>query len=628
MHQPNAIPSTKQTRRIALFWAVLTLSVSLSGCTYQSDPLTSSAAAAPPAAKPAADDKLAKASPAEPMNRDLTRGGVKPAKEDTLALFYGDDPDTLNLLTSNDTTSRGFQREVYESLCDQKFDNPDEWEPALAESYTFDKDKLEYTFHLRKGVKWHPMTLPDGKALPTKEFTAKDVKFTFDCILNKHIEAAALRSYYEDPDAKNEADRYKIKVTVVDNYTVKIRWTKPYFMADDFTLGTPILPRHVYSVDAHGEPISFDFGSKEFADGFNNHWANTRMCGTGPLIFEVWTKEDRVTLKRNPDYWGQPYDFSRVIYRHISNPNTALQQVLQNELDWAAIPQKDHFIQSQTHPNVESGKVVLEKFTYPGYRYLGFNQARDLFKDKRVRWAISHAVPVDQIIEKIYFGLAKRLTGPFLPGSSAYDSSLQPVSFDLEKAKQLLDEAGWKDSDNDGIRDKEIDGKRVPAKFDLIIYSESPQYLTIAEIIKENCRMIGVEVQISPTKWALMLQKLRKKEFDASILGWGTEWKSDPFQIWHGSQADVPDSSNSIGYKNPQVDKLIDQLRVTLDTEEQSKLFHQIHQLIYEDQPYTFLFSDVATAGRDARIQNVKFYKIRPGFDTREWFARQPRSGG
>ena len=116
-----------------------------------------------------------------------------------------------------------------------------------------------------------------------------------------------------------------------------------------------------------------------------------------------------------------------------------------------------------------------------------------------------------------------------------------------------------------------------------------------------------------------MLQKLRKKEYDASILGLGTEWKSDPFQLWHGSQADVPDSSNSIGYKNPEVDKLIDELRITLDVEQQNKLFHQIHRLIYEDQPYTFLFSDIATAGRDARIGNVKFYKIRPGFDTREW---------
>ncbi len=88
----------------------------------------------------------------------------------------------------------------------------------------------------------------------------------------------------------------------------------------------------------------------------------------------------------------------------------------------------------------------------------------EFFKDKRVRWALSHAVPVDQIIDKVYHGLAEPLTGPFLPGSSGYDCSLEPVSFDLAKSRELLDEAGWKDSDGDGVRDKEIEGQRLPAR--------------------------------------------------------------------------------------------------------------------------------------------------------------------
>lgn len=125
-----------------------------------------------------------------------------------------------------------------------------------------------------------------------------------------------------------------------------------------------------------------------------------------------------------------------------------------------------------------------------------------------------------------------------------------------------------------------------------------------------------------------MLQNLRKKDYDAAMLGWSVGWKQDPFQIWHGSMADVPDSSNSIGYHNEEVDKLIEELRVTLDPDKQTEIYHKIHRLIYDDQPYSFLFVDKATAGLDSRIQNVNFYKIRPGYDVREWFSSRPRTLG
>ncbi len=560
------------------------------------------------------------------VDRSVTRGGKKPAKSDVLVRSYPDDPESLNAITANDTVSEEFRSLVYENLADRKFSNPDEWENVLAETWEFDPKTLEYTIHLRKGVKWQPITLPNGKELPATEFTNKDVKFTFDCMLNKNVEAAHIRSYYEDP----ETNDFKIKVTIPrgDKYTVKIKWTKPYFLADDFTLGVPIIPRHVYSVDKNGEPISFDFSSKEFATGFNNHWANRTMCGTGPMRFKEWSREQRVVLERNPDYWGQPFYFDRVIYRHIKNPNTAVQQMLQNELDWNVIPEKDHYVESKSHPNVVAGKVKLDEYNYPGYRYLGFNFRRDFFKDKRVRWAISHAIPIDEIIKNIYHGLAERITGPFLPGSKANDPELKLVDYDLGKARALLDEAGWKMQEGDAFRSKTVNGQKVVAKFDLIIYSDSQTYMSIATILQENCRKIGVDVHISATNWALMLRKLNEKEFDACILGWAMSWKDDPFQIWHGSQAEVNDSSNHVGYRNKEVDKLIETLRVTMDADKQTEIYRKIHRLIYDDQPYTFLFRDKATAGHDARIENVNFYPIRPCIDTREWYANKPRMLG
>jgi len=549
--------------------------------------------------------------------------GGPEAGGDVLRFNYPDDPDTLNMLTANDSVSTEFQSYVYEVLATRSFPDPDTYKPVLATHWEFDEANLEYTIHLRRGVKWHPMQLPNGKWLPETEFTARDVKFTFDCILNPNIEATALRSYYEDPEAEDESKKYKISVEVVDEYTVKIRWTKPYFNSKDWSLGIPIIPRHVYSVDEHGEPISFDFSNKDFADGFNNHWANTRMCGTGPMMFKEWRRGQRFVLARNPDYWDKenPFKFRRVVYYRIPNDNTVTRKVLENDLDYARIAEKDLYVQLKDNENVKAGKVKRAAFVYPGYRYLGYNLNREFFQQREVRWALSYAVPVETIMEKVFYGLAVRTTGPFLVGSSAYDSSLEPIPYDLDKARGLLEQAGWRDTDGDGIRDKVIDNKRIPARYELMIYADSPMYLTIAGIIKENNRKIGVDVKIAPAKWALMLQKLRQKDFDATMLGWTLPWKGDPYQLWHSSQADQPDSSNSISYRNPEVDKLIETLRVELHEDEQIKLYHRIHRLLYEDQPYTFLFADKSTVCYDARLRNVHFYKLRPCIDPQEWYA-------
>ena len=578
-------------------------------------------------------DKAQLASPeatTKPLAPDRTKtpGGVGVAKSDTLLISYPNDPDTINPIIAHDTVSRDFLRWVYEPLAYQNFADPDVYDPALAESWTFDKKNLLFTIKLRKGVKWHPIKLPGGKLLAAKEFTAKDVKFTFDCILNPNIQAASLRSYFEDPDAKDASQKYKVKVTVVDDYTVKIKWTKPYFLAQEFSLSGDIymMPRHIFSVNEKGEPISFDFSSKEFADGFNNHWANRVMCGTGPLMCTAWNKEERVVLDRNPDYWGSPFYFSKVIFRCIPNPNTARQNALQNELDYHIVAEKNLFLEGQAHESVKTGKVDAEVYDYPGFRFVGYNLKRDFFKDRRVRWALSHAIPVQDIIDIVFKGLARRTTGPLLVGSTAYDATIPEIPHDLERSAQLLSEAGWEDTDGSGVRSKTVNGQKIPARFDLMIYADAPSYLTIAEIIKENCRKVGVDVQISAAKWGLMLQKLRKKEFDACMLGWAMDWKSDMFSVWHSSQADVPDSSNYISYANPEMDKLIDEMRVTLDADKQIELYHRMHRVIYDDQPYTFMFSEKRTAFRDARLQNIKYYKIRPGFDAREWFAKTPRA--
>ena len=186
---------------------------------------------------------------------------------DTLRRFYSNDPDTLSPITGNDETSQAFFQDVYEYLANRDFADPDKWVGYLASDWQFDERKLEYTIHLRKGVWWHPMRLPDGRMLPETEFTALDVKFTFDCILNPAVQAADMRGFYEDAQAKDPAGRQKIHVTIVHKYTVKVRWTKPYMLATEWTLAVPIIPRHVFSVDEQGEPIALNYSLKELPRG-------------------------------------------------------------------------------------------------------------------------------------------------------------------------------------------------------------------------------------------------------------------------------------------------------------------------------------------------------------------------
>lgn len=615
----------------SLLTLLLALFAGLSGC-VKDDP-ASTTPGGKPGASTNADSKSgetpvvgkAPATGADSVVKETPVAAGSAAEQDTLVLAYGNDPDSVNPVLANDTVSEDFMRWVYESMAERKFSNPDAWEPVLAEKWEFDKEKLEYKIHLRKGVSWHPLTLPSGKKLPSRPFTARDVKFTFDCILNPNTQAATLRSFYEDPDATDDAQKYKLKVTVIDDYTVKMKWTKPYMLLTEFSLNIPIIPRHIFSVDEKGEPITQDFASKEFADAFNDHWANRRMCGTGPMIMSEWRKDERVTLIRNPDYWGNRFYFSKAIFRAIPNAETSKNELMEGQTDWGGIPEKEKFKQCESHANVKSGLVKLTTYDFPAYRYIGYNTKHPFLKDKAVRWALGHAVPVDEIIDKVWLKYASRITGPFLPGGTGTDTSLKALEYDLEKSRTLLTDAGWVDSDGDGIREKMVDGKKVLASYELMIFADAPSFQTIAEIVKENCRKVGVNVTLTPNKWSQMLQRLRKKEFDASMLGWAMSWKQDPYQIWHSSQANALESSNSIAYANEEVDQLIEQLRVTLDEAEQGPIFKKIHKLIYDDQPYTFLFMEKRTGAYHSRLQDINYYKIRPCIDPREWTARAPR---
>ena len=249
----------------------------------------------------------------------------------------------------------------------------------------------------------------------------------------------------------------------------------------------------------------------------------------------------------------------------------------------------------------------------PSYYYIGWNSRRPQFDDKLVRRALTMLLDRELIRETIYLGYAKPVTGNFMPGTPENNPNVEPWPFDADAAKALLDEQGWGDSDGDGIRDK--DG--VPFSFEMLIVNTSTTAEQTATIFQEELRRAGIDMHIRSLEWATMTQSVDERKFDAVMMGWSMPPDPDPFQVWHSSQADA--GSNFVGFRNAEADSIIEQARVAFDRPTRIKLYNRFHEIVHEEQPYTFLFCTKALLAVDRRVHGIKIYPYGP--DSSEWFV-------
>ncbi|MBI5365855.1 MAG: hypothetical protein HZA54_02360 [Planctomycetes bacterium] len=477
------------------------------------------------------------------------------------------EPQTLNPITASDAYESIINSWVYESLLDldpSTYNN----RPSLAESWTMSDDHLTYTFKLRPGTKFH-----DGHPV-----TTEDVLFSFNAIMNPEVQCGNLRNYYLDvKEAK-----------ALDERTVQFTCGKPYFLMLDFLGGFAIMPKHIFN---------FTKGEE-----FNTHKNNRFPIGTGPYKFLHWKSPDEIAIERNDDYWGDKGLLKRIVYRLIPNDTVALQVLLLGTIDRSNLTPD----QWQNQTDSEKFKTTLRKesFLVPSYSYLGWNQARPFFKDKRVRRALAMLVDRAKIIEKIWYGLAEPVTGPFYVKSPSNDASIQPLPFDPDAAEALLDEAGWADSDGDGVRDK--DG--VAFRFELNLPASNVTGEKIASVVKEQFRKSGIDVTIKPAEWAVFIENLQKKRFDCCFLSWSMGYRQDPFQIWHSSQCDVEGGSNRIEFRHQEADELIEKARVEFDAEKRDAMYRRFHGILHDEQPYTFLYAPKSLMAIDQRFRNVAVF--------------------
>lgn len=502
---------------------------------------------------------------------------TKPVDGDWLIYNLGEEPGTLNPITATDAyQSIVNDGNVYETLV-KRDDRTLEIIPLLAESWKISDDKLVYTFFIRKGIKWH-----DG--VP---FTARDVVFSYNKIMDPNVDAPHLRSYYKDIK----------KVEALNDYTVRFTYARPYFLALEFCGGMPIVPEHIFK---NGD--------------FNTNPAGRAPVGTGPYRFLRWDTGREIVLERNENYWGKKPHIKRIVFKLISDPTVALQVLKREEIDFTGLTA----IQWARQTSSQRFKKNFNKFSYftPNYSFIGWNMRRPFFSDRRVRTAMTYLVNRKLILEKLLYNLGDVVTNPFYVNSPEYDHSIETYPYDPERAKKLLDEAGWIDHDGDGIRDK--DG--IKFEFEFLIPSGSVTGEQISTILKEELKKVGIRMNIRKIEWAVFVKQLDERKFDAVTLGWSMGVESDPYQIWHSSQAEK--GSNFVGFKNKEADRLIEEARTEFNREKRIELYRKFSEIVHEEQPYTFLFCRESTVALHKRFKGVNVYPLGP--DHLEWFVPLP----
>lgn len=532
----------------------------------------------------------------------------------TLRRIMGSDPKGFNWVTENSVDVSELQSYVHNSFARQDFNNPDAMVPELAYKITANKDFTEYTIYLRKGIYWHVPNVDFSKGhfewlRQPRELKAEDGAFFFELMKNPQVEAGAIKSYYDDLEG----------VEIIDDYTFKVKWKRSVVQSKDFTMGLYPMPKWLFTKDEHGE----DLPAETLGLAFNNHWASATPIGTGPYKFERFEAGVRLVLERNNKYFGQQPPIERIEYQIVRDPETQFLRLRANEVDFIGnIPApryKSDILDAGPNSPFKNGQLKHEITDVFAYYYIGWNMDKPLFQDKKVRLAMTYALNRQGIIDNVYHGLGQVQTGPYYYDHPANDPSIAPIAFDLKKAAELLDEAGWKDSNGDGIRDKMIDGKRVDFKFTLTAYNR-PEVRSQLSIYREDLRKIGVMMTPDPVEWPLMQRKMDEKEFDSFTGGWGLSWSIDPYQLWHSSQADVPKGSNRVGFRSPEADKIIEDLRTTFDAEERITKLRALHQIINDEQPYTFFYAPKAVVAWQPRMKNMVFQKIRPQTYSLPWF--------
>jgi peptide/nickel transport system substrate-binding protein len=504
-----------------------------------------------------------------------------PVQGDWVVQQISGDPESLNPIIDTDEIGSEITGQIFEGLL--QFNNYTlKFEPSLAAMPEISPDELTYTFHLRHDVTWQ-----DG--VP---FTAQDVKYTFDRIQDPKVDDAPVRSYWSSIKS----------CEVLDPYTVRFTASERYFKTLEILGTEPILPQHCFAN----------------VSDFNNAPFNRAPVGTGPYKFVRWDTNAQLVLERNEHYWGTtPHYLSRLVYRVIQEPYVAAQLLKKGEID-VMDPVQPLQWKRELAGSRAMGRLTRVVYDFPAYNYFGFNTRKEPFQDVRVRHAIDLLIPRDKILAQIYLNeYATPTEGYDPPTSPNYNHDIPITPYDPAQAAQLLAQAGWTLDSSDGLLHK----NGQPLSFTVLYASASATGEKILELMQETLQQAGIAMKLQRVEVVQMQKKLYDWEFQATIGGWAVDFNGDPAQLWSGDQAKLKNSSNFVGYANPEADKLIAAGRLEYDDSKRAAIYRQLQKLIHDDYPVCFLFNPREIMIRADRFQDVKIFTPRPCFDISTWWV-------
>lgn len=435
--------------------------------------------------------------------------------------------------------------------------------------------------------------------------TAEDVKFSFDWVMDPRMDTERFRSTINMIDS----------VEVISDKVCEFHFKEPQALNKIHALtGVTVIPEHFYS----------QFTPEQF------NQSTGLLLGSGPYKLDVmdpsnqWTPGNDLVLVRNENYWRRKPPIARQRFTVITD-NVARLTNYENGTGTMMRASPEQFRTKSEDPEFTAKNHTLQWTNMrSGFGFMAWNCGPrngklTPFHDRRVRLAMTSLLDRERILRDFYYGYGKIATSPFPPGSPMNDPTVKPWPYDLDKARELLKEAGWIDRDGDGILENE---KGEKFEFEYTRAQGGTVSPKIAKYLKDQCAKVGIRMTERVVDWSIYADILDNRDFDAITMMWSQSLpESDPYQLWHSASIKNR-GDNFVQYSNPEVDKLIEEGRRELDDDKRMEIWHKLHRVLHEDQPYTFDVNAPWFRFVRKTVSNVHPYPI--GLDKAEMYFAMP----